>query len=112
MKKNASNTSEYILAVEPLKEKSFKEVLMLIQQNFPEATLSYQYNMLHFALGEKWIALADQKHHVGLYMSKTVITKYASELTNFNCGKSCIRLNPKKIVPTKLLLLLISESLN
>lgn len=111
MKKDVTNTDDYIALVEPLKKECFDAVHSLIQSIAPNATLSYKYNMLHFSLEEQWIALADQKHFVGLYLNQNVILKYNEELKAINCGKSCLRLKPNQPIPSDILKVLIQESL-
>lgn len=112
MKKEVENVEEYILAVDPAKKKIFHQVLQLIKSTHPQPVLSFKYNMLHFSIGQQWIALADQMHYVSVYLNRHIMEKYKSQLEGYNCGKSCLRLHPKKEVPEQLLLLLIRESLS
>lgn len=111
MKKDVNSTDEYIARVEPAKKACFNALYDLIYEVAPGVQLSYKYDMLHFQIEEKWIAMADQKHFVGLYVSQKAIAKHQEEMGNLNCGKSCVRLKPNKPLPKEILSVLIKESL-
>ena len=86
-----NNIDEYIKSVPEKRLNRFKEIINHIQKWHPDAELAVKYNMPTFEIGDKWIAVANQKSYISVYTcGYHHIESYKEKHPQTKSGKGCL----------------------
>ena len=69
---------------------------------YPEATIDISYKMPTYRVGDRWVALANQKHYVSLYTcGHHHIAEFKQKHPEIKTGKGCINFKPGNELPVE-----------
>lgn len=89
------------------------KIRAFVQEQLPEAVEDMRYGMPTYSLnGHVVVALASQKHYLSLYMDVELVETYRSQLSNLNCGKSCIRFKNADDLPLGIIAKMLQETVD
>lgn len=67
---------------------------------YPKAQVDMKYKMPTYHIGDAWVAIANQKHHVSLYTcSSSHIAQFKQKHPEIKTGKGCINFRVRDSLP-------------
>ncbi|MEW6146155.1 MAG: DUF1801 domain-containing protein [Thermodesulfobacteriota bacterium] len=104
---------EYMAKVPAKRRGRMEEILGSIRSWFPGARISMKYNMPTFEVGDRWVAVANQKSYVSLYTcSEEHIAPYAEKHPAVRSGKGCLNFRDREVIYFKDLREVVSRAFN
>lgn len=97
----AAAVDAYLAAVPPARRPLVEALHALILAAYPHAEVSMQHRMPTYRVGDGWVAVANQKHHVSLYTcGEAHIAAFKDRHPHIKTGKGCINFRPADPLPT------------
>jgi uncharacterized protein YdhG (YjbR/CyaY superfamily) len=94
------SVQQYLDAVPAERRPKLDALHALIVGLYPQARVDLSYRMPTYRVGERWVAIANQKHYVSLYTcSAEHIAVFKSKHPQIRAGKGCINLKPSAPLP-------------
>ena len=91
---------QYLATVPQNRQLRFKSINALILELYPDADVSFRYNMPTFEWHGGWVALANQKNYISLYTcSAQHLQEFKQRHPNIKTGKGCINFRDKDEIP-------------
>lgn len=76
----------------------FNDIIELVSANFPQATMTLEYKMPTFRLGDNWLAVGNQKNYCSVYTCMAEhLAGFKKKYPRIKTGKGCINLKDKDI---------------
>ena len=96
----ASEVQAYFDAVPAARRARVEQLHGLILQRFPQAVVDMRYKMPTYSVGDGWVAIANQKHHVSLYTCGAVhLVGFKRDHPDIRTGKGCINFRDRDRIP-------------
>jgi uncharacterized protein YdhG (YjbR/CyaY superfamily) len=90
---------EYMAKVPAGRRGRMEEIMGSIRSWFPDARISMRYKMPTFEVGDKWVAVANQKSYISLYTcSEEHIAPYAEKHPAVRRGKGCLNFRDREVI--------------
>jgi uncharacterized protein YdhG (YjbR/CyaY superfamily) len=103
---------EYMAKVPAGRRGRMEEILGSIRTWFPDARISMKYNMPTFEVGDRWVAVGNQKSYVSLYTcSEEHIAPYTEKHPSVRRGKGCLNFRDSEVIHFKDLREVVSSAL-
>lgn len=82
-----------------------------VQQQFPDASEDLTYSMPTYSqAGQVVVAFASQRSYMSLYLDVDLVEQHRADLSDLDCGKSCIRFKKLDALPLDVIGTIIQET--
>lgn len=105
--KRPKNVDQYIAAAPKELRGKLKQLRAIIKSAAPKADEKISYNMPYYGYKGRLAYFMLHTHHIGLYITPPIVTKYQRDLKNYYSKGATIRLPLDKKLPVALIKKLI-----
>jgi uncharacterized protein YdhG (YjbR/CyaY superfamily) len=95
-----SDIANYLKGIPESRKLLVAKLHSLIMKRFPNAELTMKYKMPTYALGEGWVAVANQKNYVSLYTCGVAhLVEFRKAYPQYRTGTGCINFRETQEIP-------------
>ena len=89
----------YIAALELLRRERLATLRALVHDTVPGVTEGLDWKMPVFRLGDRWVAIANQKSYISIYLGLIEAATVIATDPKLKGGKSCVNITDKTELP-------------
>ena len=90
----------------------FDQIMQIISELYPDASLSMKYKMPTFEYRQGWVAVANQKSYISLYTCmEQHIADFKRLYPGIKTGKGCLNFRDRDSIPLNDLALVVKNAL-
>jgi len=103
---------KYLADIAPDRQQKILEIIILINEMYPDSEFSMKYRMPTFCNADGWVAIANQKSYISLYTCAAEHLKvFKNKYPEVKTGKGCINIHGRDDFPVSVLASVIKSAM-